>query len=127
MQRVSNRYSDVHKMPFRGEDPQTVGELRSVAKAFVELQDSRHTADHDNGRHWTRSEAIEEFLRAGAAIDAWKIFVTPTSRKNILCRSSSANATDYGTATGNVVALAFAASLPPGYALERDRRLELGS
>jgi uncharacterized protein (UPF0332 family) len=41
-------------------------ELQNVARAFIELQSERHTADYDNHEHWTFTD-VEALLNATAA------------------------------------------------------------
>jgi len=45
--------------------------LKVVAESFVNLQQSRHDADYDNSRVWSRTQAYEEIVKAEAAIAAW--------------------------------------------------------
>jgi hypothetical protein len=71
MRNVSEHYANPKSKPFTGEDPGVVSNLRLVAKTFVQLQNQRHIADYDNGKQWTRADAIEEFLAAGIAFGAW--------------------------------------------------------
>jgi uncharacterized protein (UPF0332 family) len=47
-------------------------DLKTVANAFVELQQLRHRADYDNGKTWARIEAISEIDQAGAAFESWQ-------------------------------------------------------
>ena len=48
-----------------------VQNLRAVATAFVLLQDQRHAADYDNATSWTKTEVIEEWIRAADAFANW--------------------------------------------------------
>ena len=72
MKRASNRILDPKIFPFKGEDPMVVQNLRAVAKAFVLLQDRRHTADYDNATSWTETEALEEVSSAEEAFAKWR-------------------------------------------------------
>lgn len=46
-------------------------ELRSVAEAFVELQQARHEADYDPFRSFTRSETLDLVEQAEQAFEDW--------------------------------------------------------
>jgi hypothetical protein len=46
-------------------------ELRSVALAFVQLQDARHGGDYDLNSQWTRSKAIGYVQMTRDAFTAW--------------------------------------------------------
>jgi uncharacterized protein (UPF0332 family) len=45
--------------------------LKSVAEAFVELQQHRHTADYDNSKKWTRTDVLAQIQSVQAAFDSW--------------------------------------------------------
>ncbi len=60
MKSASNRILDSRMFPFTGEDPTVVANLKTVAKAFAQLQEKRHTADYDNGASWIRTEALTQ-------------------------------------------------------------------
>ncbi len=72
MKKASSRVLDSSKMPFVGEVPAIVSNLRFVARAFVQLQSKRHIADYDNTRPWTGLEAIEEVLIVARVFDMWR-------------------------------------------------------
>ena len=73
MERVSSRIADPNKFPFKGEDPVAVQNLRDVASVFVRLQDKRHTADYDNTKVWTPTEALEEIEFAQGTFATWQL------------------------------------------------------
>jgi hypothetical protein len=73
MKRASNRISDSRLFPFTGEDSTVVQNLKTVAQAFVQLQDKRHIADYDNTTFWTRTEALREVMTAGNAFESWQL------------------------------------------------------
>ena len=50
--------------------------LKSVAEAFVQLQDQRHIADYHNGIRWTHTESLLEVTTVG------KAFLTCASIRN---------------------------------------------
>jgi uncharacterized protein (UPF0332 family) len=45
--------------------------LRAVAEAFVELQQSRHLADYDNSRVWTKVEVMTHIATVRTAFQKW--------------------------------------------------------
>lgn len=47
-------------------------DLRNVAKAFLDLQKSRHDADYAAHIHWTRTEVITKVERAERAFETWE-------------------------------------------------------
>ena len=71
MKRVSDAVADVKRSPYPGKDPAAVSGLRLVAKAFVDLQELRHSADYDNGTSWSPIDAAVAAARARAAFIAW--------------------------------------------------------
>jgi len=73
MKEASNRVLNTNTFPFVGEDPMMVAKLRTVAKAFVQLQDKRHIADYDNTTFWTRIESLEQVKSAEKAFAEWKL------------------------------------------------------
>ena len=52
--------------------PQVVAKLRSVARAFRELQLQRHLADYSNATRWDRIKASTKVNQAKAAFSDWK-------------------------------------------------------
>lgn len=50
-----------------------VRHLKRVANIFIELQQSRHTADYDNSKRWGRSEALSQIDLAQEAFDSWSV------------------------------------------------------
>ena len=72
MKRASNRLSDPRLFPFTGENPAVVGDAKTVASTFVELQNKRHIADYDNATFWDPTLARPIVLLASQAFDLWK-------------------------------------------------------
>ncbi|MCC6368832.1 MAG: hypothetical protein IT165_35370 [Bryobacterales bacterium] len=64
MKEVSKRFQNQQSSYHRGQNPTVVLRLRTVAAAFVQLQEKRHTADYDNGTFWTRTEALAQVTQA---------------------------------------------------------------
>jgi hypothetical protein len=52
--------------------PQVVAKLRSVAKAFRELQFQRHLADYSNATKWDRIKASSKVNQSKTAFGDWK-------------------------------------------------------
>jgi hypothetical protein len=52
--------------------PQVVAKLRSVAKAFRELQFQRHLADYSNATKWDRIKASSKVNQSKTAFSDWK-------------------------------------------------------
>jgi hypothetical protein len=52
--------------------PQVVAKLRSVARAFRELQLQRHLADYSNATKWDRIKASAKVNQAKTAFNDWK-------------------------------------------------------
>jgi len=46
-------------------------DLKLVADSFVTLQQARHTADYDNSKVWSRTQAYETIVQAQGAMNAW--------------------------------------------------------
>ena len=46
-------------------------DLYTVAKAFVNLQGLRNTADYDSSKHWSSSDVSEVLTDATEAFQAW--------------------------------------------------------
>ena len=52
--------------------PQVVAKLRSVARAFRELQEQRHLADYSNATRWDRIKAAAKVNQCQSAFIDWK-------------------------------------------------------
>jgi hypothetical protein len=48
-------------------------ELSQLATAFIYLQDERHRADYDRGRHFDRADARGTVAQAAKAFEAWAV------------------------------------------------------
>ena len=84
MKKVSSRILDANKVPFKGEDPAVVRNLRAVAKAFAMLQDQRHIADYDNATLWAETEALLVVSRAEEAFATWRLIRNEDIAQNYL-------------------------------------------
>ena len=71
MRKASQRLLNSRLFPFDGVDPDLVRNLRTVAQAFVQLQDKRHIADYHNGVRWTHIESLGEVTTARKAFTIW--------------------------------------------------------
>ena len=47
-------------------------ELNTVAHAFIELQQHRHTADYDNSKQWSHGDVVNVLALATEAFTAWR-------------------------------------------------------
>jgi len=86
MKSASSRVLNAGLYQFRREDPSVAEKLRKVAKAFIALQDKRHTADYNNSTFWTRlsghafldtpfwtrNDALDFFTTAERAFALWQ-------------------------------------------------------
>jgi hypothetical protein len=71
MKDVSKRFQNLRASYYQGEEPAVVAKMRTVAAAFIQLQEKRHAADYDNGAFWTRTEALSQVTQAQQAFVAW--------------------------------------------------------
>ena len=71
MRKASHRLLDSRLFPFFGEDPKVAQDLKTVAQAFVQLQDKRHIADYHNGVRWTHVESLREVTTVRKAFLIW--------------------------------------------------------
>jgi hypothetical protein len=71
MKNASNRILNLRQFPFTAEDPLVVNKLRTVAEAFAQLQEKRHTADYNGTVFWSRIDALEQVNLAEHAFSAW--------------------------------------------------------
>jgi hypothetical protein len=56
---------------FDGQNPQAVGNLRTVANAFIRLQEWRHEADYDDSLRLARTDALARIALATDAFASW--------------------------------------------------------
>jgi len=63
---------DQVKSFYRAKQPPAGIRLMAVAQAFTDLQQRRHTADYDNSRSWTKSDAESWVNEAKVAFDNWR-------------------------------------------------------
>ena len=52
---------------------QSSTQLLAVVKAFIRLQDERHSADYDTGKDWNRADVITLINVAFKAFASWKM------------------------------------------------------
>jgi hypothetical protein len=72
MKKVSKRVTDPGKMPYAGEDPVVVNQLRTFAGLFVQLQEQRHEADYNVKDPWSLTQSLKEILAANRAFVIWQ-------------------------------------------------------
>jgi hypothetical protein len=63
--------------------PPPTDELVTVARAFHDLQEARHGADHDRQRSFTRAEALAVIDRATEAMQTWAASVSETAEGDL--------------------------------------------
>jgi uncharacterized protein (UPF0332 family) len=59
-------------------------ELNTVARAFHRLQQDRLTADYDNSKAWTRTDAEEVIAVARDAFQAWRAIANDDAAQDFL-------------------------------------------
>jgi hypothetical protein len=72
MYKVSQTVSQGSWRGWSDPSPPVPAELKSVAEAFVNLQQARHRADYNNARIWTRTEVSEQLDVAQRAFRNWR-------------------------------------------------------
>lgn len=72
MKRVCQAVSQSSWKGWSDPSPPVPPELKSVAKAFVSLQQDRHQADYDNATVWTRIEVSSRLEIAHVAFRNWR-------------------------------------------------------
>jgi uncharacterized protein (UPF0332 family) len=58
---------------FRNSDPGMVGHLRTVAAAFVNMQQFRHAADYSHATKWAKTEVQDHIATVTEAFASWRI------------------------------------------------------
>jgi hypothetical protein len=61
-----------------------IAELKAVADTFVDLQQSRHLADYDNSKVWTKVSAISRIDDATTAFQMWEQVKTRSEAEDFL-------------------------------------------
>jgi hypothetical protein len=72
MKRVSQTVSQGSWKGWSDPSPTVSAELKSVAKAFVSLQEERHQADYNNARIWAQTEVKRQLDVAQDAFRNWR-------------------------------------------------------
>jgi|SRR5579862_1447929 len=67
-----DRFINAQPIPAPGPDLDCMKHLRVVSWAFSQCQQHRHTADYDNSKQWTRTEAIAIIDQVAAAFQSWR-------------------------------------------------------
>lgn len=71
MKTASNRILNTADYPFAGEDPAVVGNLRSMARTFSQLQEDRHFADYNLTKDLEPLAALRQVKSAQKIFDTW--------------------------------------------------------
>jgi uncharacterized protein (UPF0332 family) len=61
---------------FSGQNTTYVDHLKTVAKAFIQLQQSRNAADYDNSQKWSRTQVLQQINLATEAFTRWRAIRT---------------------------------------------------
>ncbi len=67
-----NRFIESHPPPTIGPQLKCMQQLLRVADTFFQAQQQRHTADYDNSKQWTRTEALTLIQQVDAAFRSWR-------------------------------------------------------
>ena len=57
---------------FDPDDAAIASQLKTIAQAFIDLQQNRHAADYSYSKKWSRTEAQSHVDTAATAFAAWK-------------------------------------------------------
>ena len=72
MKGTSSQFQGPIWKDWHGKQQPVPAALRNVAKAFVRLQDERHTADYDNHRQWTTRDVKATLNLVSTAFQDWQ-------------------------------------------------------
>jgi hypothetical protein len=84
MNKVSHAVSQGSWKAWSDPSPPAPAELKSVAKAFVSLQQARHHADYNNAKIWARIEVSNRLEIAQGAFRNWRKIQTGTAANEYL-------------------------------------------
>jgi len=85
MKDVSRAVANNRTLGWATPSPTPPSALQAVAKAFVLLQEARHSADYDNTRIWTRLEVREKVAEVKSAFRDWDSIKThPAANEYLL-------------------------------------------
>ncbi|MEZ5353982.1 MAG: hypothetical protein R2762_15190 [Bryobacteraceae bacterium] len=65
-----NRF--INSNPPAGPELDCYRHLHSISDAFFQAQQQRHTADYDNSKQWTRTEALTQVTLVQGAFASWR-------------------------------------------------------
>lgn len=74
--KMNSASSDAAKKQFPGQNATYVDHLKTVANAFVQLQQHRYTADYDNSQKWSRTQVLAQISLATKAFTSWRAIRT---------------------------------------------------
>lgn len=66
------RYINANPPPTPSPELEFLNDLHKVTNAFVQSQQQRHSADYDNSKVWTRTEAVTLIQLVVEAFDSWR-------------------------------------------------------
>ena len=84
MKNVSTQFREKEWTDWHGNKQAIPSNLQRVARAFIDLQTERHSADYDNHEQWSATEVQTLLKSAQAAFDAWLTVRTDPMAGNYL-------------------------------------------
>ena len=88
MKTASKQFASIpnNQASARQVSPHDLITLKSVAQAFMQLQEKRHQADYDHSVRWTRTSVQADILAAGMAMkNLQAIRQLPITKEYLFC------------------------------------------
>jgi hypothetical protein len=84
MKNISTQFQNATWTDWQGKTQAVPPTLQFVAKAFVYLQEKRHTADYDNHKQWTVTEVQALLAATQLAFDDWLFILKRPNGRELL-------------------------------------------
>jgi hypothetical protein len=84
MEKISRKFRNATWEDWHGNQQLVPLALQRVARAFVDLQDERHTADYDNHEQWSPTDVQRTLGTARSAFQNWQSIRTDPMAGNYL-------------------------------------------